>query len=96
MAAAIDARRCERKLSWKALAKAIWEQSRVLNERLNDHSISTATISRLGERSIDLTISSTSIRRGDLYFGSIQAGVVPNEIKGTTTFRIHADVTIFG
>jgi hypothetical protein len=41
---AVDARRRDEKLSWPALARAIWEQSRVLNARRGDHPISPATI----------------------------------------------------
>ena len=47
--AAVDARRRERQLGWPALAVAIWEQSRALNERRNDHPISPATIRKLAE-----------------------------------------------
>lgn len=45
---AVDARRREEKLSWPALATAIWEQSRVLNNRRSDHPISPATIRKSG------------------------------------------------
>ena len=48
--AAIDAQRRAEQLSWPALANAIWEQSRALNARRNDHPISPATISKLAER----------------------------------------------
>ena len=47
--AAVDARRREKQLSWPALATVIWEQSRVLNQRRNDHPISPATIRKLAE-----------------------------------------------
>ena len=47
--AAVEARRRDEQLSWPALAAAIWEQSRVLNERRNDHPISPATIRHLDE-----------------------------------------------
>jgi hypothetical protein len=47
--AAIDARRREQHLSWPSLAKAIWEQSRVLNEQRNDHPISPATVRKIGQ-----------------------------------------------
>jgi hypothetical protein len=46
---AVDARRRDEQLSWPALAAAIWEQSRVLNERRNGHPISPATIRKLAE-----------------------------------------------
>jgi hypothetical protein len=45
----VDARRRAEKLSWAALATAIWEQSRALNGRRKDHPISPATISKLAE-----------------------------------------------
>lgn len=48
--AAVEAKRREQQLSWPALATAIWEQSRVLNERRKDHPISPATIRNFGER----------------------------------------------
>jgi hypothetical protein len=47
---AVDARRRAEQLSWAALATTIWEQSRALNARRNDHPISPATISKLAER----------------------------------------------
>jgi hypothetical protein len=46
--AAVDARRRAQQLSWPALATAIWEQSRVLNDQRADHPISPATIRKLG------------------------------------------------
>jgi hypothetical protein len=46
---AMDARRRDRQLSWPALAAAIWEQSRALNEQRQDHPISPATIRKLAE-----------------------------------------------
>jgi hypothetical protein len=48
--AAVDARRHERQLSWPALATALWEQSRLLNDRRKDHPIAPATIKRLAQR----------------------------------------------
>ena len=36
-------------LSWPALANAIWEQSRLLNDRRRDHPISPATIRKMAE-----------------------------------------------
>ena len=48
--AALDAQRRAAQLSWAALAAAVWEQSRALNARRNDHPISPATISKLAER----------------------------------------------
>ena len=47
--AAVDARRREEQLSWPALATVIWEQSRVLNARRNDHPISPATVRKLAK-----------------------------------------------
>jgi len=46
---AMDARRRDQHLSWPALATTIWQQSRMLNERRNDHPISPATIRKLAE-----------------------------------------------
>jgi hypothetical protein len=43
----MDARRHNEHLSWPALATVIWDQSRVLNQRRNDHPISPATIRKL-------------------------------------------------
>jgi hypothetical protein len=45
--AAVDARRRAEQLSWPALATTIWEQSRALNARRNDHPISPATFSKM-------------------------------------------------
>jgi hypothetical protein len=47
--AAVDLRRRNEGLSWPALAKVIWEQSRVLNERRDDLPISPATIRKLSD-----------------------------------------------
>jgi len=46
---AVDARRRDQKLSWPALAAAIWEQSNVLNEQRGDHPISAATIRKIAD-----------------------------------------------
>lgn len=45
--AAVDARRRDEQLSWPGLAAAIWNMSRVLNERHNDHPVSPATLKKL-------------------------------------------------
>ena len=47
---ALDTRRREQQLSWPALARAIWEQSRLLNQRRNDHPISPDTIRTMADR----------------------------------------------
>ena len=46
---ATDAQRRDQQLSWPALAATIWQQSRILNERRNDHPISPTTIRKLAE-----------------------------------------------
>jgi len=46
---AVDTRRRAQHLSWAALATVIWEQSRVLNERRNDHPISPETIRKVAD-----------------------------------------------
>ncbi len=48
--AAVDGKRRKQQLSWPALAAAIWDQSRVLNDRRKDHPISPSTIRNFGER----------------------------------------------
>ena len=47
--AAVDARRRAEELSWIALAAKIWDLSRVLNERRNDHPVSPATLKKLSK-----------------------------------------------
>jgi len=47
--AAVDSRRRDQHLSWPALAAAIWDQSRVLNEQHDDHPISAATIRKMAD-----------------------------------------------
>jgi hypothetical protein len=48
--ATVDARRQASGLSWPGLARALWEQSALLNARRPvDHPISAATIRKLGE-----------------------------------------------
>jgi hypothetical protein len=46
---AVDSRRRAQQLSWPALAAAIWQQSRVLNEQRADHPISPATIRKIAD-----------------------------------------------
>jgi hypothetical protein len=46
---AVNRRRLEEKLSWPALAAAIWDQSRVLNEQRRDHPISPATLRKMAD-----------------------------------------------
>ncbi|HEX8806224.1 MAG TPA: hypothetical protein VF741_04705 [Candidatus Aquilonibacter sp.] len=46
--AAVEERRVQEQLSWRALAQEIWEQSCVLNDRRLDHPISPATIRKMG------------------------------------------------
>jgi hypothetical protein len=47
--AAMESRRRDQNLSWPALAAAIWDQSRVLNEQHDDHPISPATIRKMAD-----------------------------------------------
>jgi hypothetical protein len=49
--AALDAQRTALRLSWRAVADQIWDQSSELNDRRNDHPISPSTLSNLGTRS---------------------------------------------
>lgn len=46
---AVDQRRRESQLSWPALATVIWEQTRALNDRRDDHPISPATIRNMAD-----------------------------------------------
>ncbi len=48
--AAMNEKRQREGLSWNGLAIAIWEQSSVLNARLDSHPISPATLQGLGKR----------------------------------------------
>jgi hypothetical protein len=50
MCAAMDARRTERGLSWSQVTRALWDQSKVLNERRHDHPISPATLTGIAQR----------------------------------------------
>lgn len=50
MYAAMDAQRVERGLSWRGVAREIWEQSIVLNQRRNDHPISPSTLTGVAKR----------------------------------------------
>jgi hypothetical protein len=47
--AAVDKQRREQQLSWSALAAVIWEQSRLLNERRDDHPIGPDTIRKMAD-----------------------------------------------
>lgn len=49
--AAVEEKRRAQQLSWPGLAAALWEQSRVLNERRKDHPISPATIRKMADGS---------------------------------------------
>jgi hypothetical protein len=50
MYAAMDAQRTERGLSWPQAARALWDQSKALNERLHDHPISPSTLTGIARR----------------------------------------------
>ncbi len=50
MCAAMDAQRTERGLNWPQVARALWEQSAVLNEQRHDHPISPATLAGIAKR----------------------------------------------
>lgn len=50
MYAAMDAQRTERGLSWPGLARALWDQSAVLNQQRGDHPISPATLTGIAKR----------------------------------------------
>src|SRR4051812_28733044 len=50
MYAAMDARRIERGLSWTGVARALWDQSTVLNQQRRDHPISPATLTGIAKR----------------------------------------------
>ncbi len=47
---AVDRRRRQTGLTWRAVADEMWQQSAVLNARRNDHPISRATISGMADR----------------------------------------------
>jgi len=47
--AAMDERRQQEGLSWPGLAKAIWEQSWILNGQRDDHPISPETLKKMGK-----------------------------------------------
>jgi hypothetical protein len=47
---AMDAERVKRGLSWPQVARALWDQSPVLNQRRQDHPISPATLTGIGKR----------------------------------------------
>lgn len=48
--AAMDAERARSGLSWPQVARALWEQSSVLNERRQDHPISPSTLTGIAKR----------------------------------------------
>ena len=50
MYAAMDAQRAVLGLSWPNVARALWNQSAVLNERRGDHPISPATLTGIAKR----------------------------------------------
>jgi len=50
MYAAMDAQRVAHGLSWPNVARALWDQSAVLNERRGDHPISAATLTGIAKR----------------------------------------------
>jgi hypothetical protein len=45
---AIERQRTQQHLSWKGLADAVWDQSKELNQRRNDHPISVQAIRHMG------------------------------------------------
>src|SRR5215475_12623934 len=50
MYAAMDAQRIARGLSWSQVARELWDQSKVLNERRQDHPISPSTLTGIAKR----------------------------------------------
>src|SRR4249920_4243406 len=50
MYAAMDAQRAALGLSWAGVARALWDQSAVLNERRGDHPTSPATLTGIAKR----------------------------------------------
>jgi hypothetical protein len=50
LAAALDAERRRRQLTWSSVARDIWAQSRDLNGRRHDHPISPATLTGMATR----------------------------------------------
>lgn len=50
MYAAMDAQRAALGLSWPKVARALWDQSAVLNQRRRDHPISPATLTGIAKR----------------------------------------------
>ena len=50
MYAAMDAQRAALGFSWPKVARALWDQSAVLNERRGDHPISPATLTGIAKR----------------------------------------------
>src|SRR6516165_9513120 len=50
MCAAMDAQRADRGLSWPQVARALWQQSAVLNGRRRDHPISPSTLTGIAKR----------------------------------------------
>src|SRR5215475_11734465 len=50
MYAAMDAQRIARGLSWSQVARALWDQSKLLNERRQDHPISPSTLTGIAKR----------------------------------------------
>jgi hypothetical protein len=50
MYAAMDAQRAALGLTWPNVARALWDQSAVLNERRGDHPISPATLTGIAKR----------------------------------------------
>jgi hypothetical protein len=50
MYAAMDTQRAALGLSWPGVARALWDQSAVLNERRGDHPISPATLTGIAKR----------------------------------------------
>jgi hypothetical protein len=50
MCAAMDAQRADRGLSWPQVARALWQQSAVLNGRRHDHPISPSTLTGIAKR----------------------------------------------
>jgi hypothetical protein len=47
---AMEAQRIDRGLSWRQVADQLWDQSRVLNERRDDHPISPSTLTGIAKR----------------------------------------------
>ena len=95
MYAAMDAQRAALGLTWPKVARALWDQSAVLNERRGDHPISPATLTGIAKRG-DCTCQHAVFILRWLDRAPEDSCRVPAMTEGTSTCRRRPRIVDYG